>query len=45
MQEKVHKESDSMKGYVTYEGYMGYVDGTYMLFATESDYIEYMETN
>lgn len=30
-----------MKGYVTSEGYMGYVDGRYMLFSTELDYIEY----
>ena len=31
-----------MKGYYVACGYMGYVDGKYMLFATESDYIEYM---
>ena len=30
-----------MKGYVTESGYMGYVDGRYILFASESDYIEY----
>ena len=30
-----------MKGYPTNEGYMGYVDGRYMLFATENDYKEY----
>ncbi len=30
-----------MKGYVTDSGYMGYVDGRYVLFASESDYIEY----
>lgn len=30
-----------MKGYVTASGYMGYVDGRYVLFASESDYIEY----
>ena len=29
-----------MKGYVTESGYMGYVDGKYVLFACESDYIE-----
>lgn len=29
-----------MKGYYTSYGYMGYVDGEYRLFATESDYIE-----
>ena len=27
-----------MKGYCTGSGYMGYVDGRYMLFATEDDY-------
>ena len=32
-----------MKGYVTASGYMGYVDGEYILFASEEDYIEYME--
>lgn len=31
-----------MKGYYTNSGYMGYVNGTYILFATESDYIEYV---
>ena len=32
-----------MKGYVTAAGYMGYVDGHYVLFADESDYKEYLE--
>ncbi len=32
-----------MKGYTTGEGYMGYVNGRYMLFASESEYKEYME--
>ena len=32
-----------MKGYYTAEGYMGLVDGEYMLFACERDYKEYME--
>ena len=31
-----------MKGYVIEAGYMGYVDGQYMLFADEEDYREYM---
>ena len=31
-----------MKGYYTSYGYMGYVEGVYKLFATESDYIEYV---
>lgn len=32
-----------MKGYNTANGYMGLVDGIYMLFASEEDYREYME--
>lgn len=32
-----------MKGYATANGYMGYVDGEYILFACEGDYREYME--
>lgn len=32
-----------MKGYNTAEGYMGLVDGRYILFASEADYREYME--
>lgn len=31
-----------MKGYVVADGYMGYVDGRYMLFADEYDYREYI---
>lgn len=31
-----------MKGYYVSEGYMGYVDGSYRLFADESDYLELM---
>ena len=38
-----------MKGYFTESGYMGYVDGRYVLFASESDYLEsesdYSETS
>ena len=30
-----------MKGYYTDNGYMGYVDGKYMLFADEADYEDY----
>ena len=33
----------NMKGYTTAQGYMGYVDGSYMLFASEEDYLEYVE--
>ena len=32
-----------MKGYYVDGGYMGYVDGRYMLFAGEEDYFEYVE--
>ena len=32
-----------MKGYTVHNGYMGYIGGTYLLFACESDYREYME--
>lgn len=31
-----------MKGYHTASGYMGYVEGVYILFASEEDYREYM---
>ena len=29
-----------MKGYNTENGYMGYVEGRYVLFASESDYLD-----
>lgn len=32
-----------MKGYSVTDGYMGYVDGKYMLFASEADYRDYFE--
>ncbi len=32
-----------MKGYNTADGYMGLVDGRYVLFASEADYREYLE--
>ena len=32
-----------MKGYNTSEGYIGLVDGRYVLFASEADYREYLE--
>lgn len=37
------KECIFMKGYNVEAGYMGYVDGGYMLFANEEDYKEYFE--
>ena len=35
-------EELAMKGFNTSDGYMGLVDGKYILFASESDYYEYM---
>lgn len=32
-----------MKGYYVGNGYMGYVGGTYMLFASEQEYEEYLD--
>lgn len=32
-----------MKGYTTSEGYMGYVNGRYLLFVSEAEYREYLE--
>jgi hypothetical protein len=32
-----------MKGYHTSDGYMGLVDGRYVLFASEADYRDYIE--
>lgn len=32
-----------MKGYTVESGYMGFVEGRYMLFASEMDYEDYME--
>lgn len=31
-----------MKGFTVESGYMGYVEGDYVLFASESDYLEYL---
>ena len=32
-----------MKGYTVSDGYMGYVEGEYVLFASEADYRDYLE--
>ena len=32
-----------MKGYDTRNGYMGYVEDKYILFASEQEYFEFME--
>ena len=37
------REGDYVKGYYVPTGYMGYVEGRYMLFASESEYYEYMK--
>lgn len=34
-----------MKGYVVENGYMGYMNGRYVLFADEQDYREIFEEN
>ena len=38
------KEVFFMKGYVTACGYMGYVENEYILFASEDDYFEYVDS-
>ena len=35
--------ADFMKGYYVADGYMGYVNGDYRLFADETDYREWFE--
>lgn len=37
------KGVETMKGYTTENGYMGFVNGNYQLFASEADYREWME--
>ena len=37
------RRMQDMKGYNVDNGYMGFVEGRYMLFATEEDYREYLE--
>lgn len=32
-----------LKGYYVPYGYMGYVEGKYMLFASEADYVDYVK--
>ena len=39
------KGDNIMKGYAIESGYMGYVNGSYMLFASETDYEEYVKEN
>lgn len=37
------QEAAYMKGYFVNNGYMGMVEGRYMLFASEEDYLDYLE--
>lgn len=41
--EKSIREVSNMKGYITANGYMGLVNGRYILFASEEDYREYLD--
>lgn len=43
IENKISKGVDYLKGYATADGYMGYVDGAYELFASEADYRDYLE--
>ena len=43
LKKRKRQEGLAVKGYFVGEGYMGYVDGEYLLFADESDYRDYME--
>lgn len=36
------KGENMMKGYAVESGFMGFVNGEYMLFASETDYADYM---
>ena len=42
-EQRIERSVFFMKGYFVPDGYMGYVNGSYMLFADENDYREYME--
>ena len=35
-------EGEAMKGYYTGSGFMGYVEGRYILFVSEAEYEEYL---
>ena len=41
--ERTKQEDRMMKGYYNNSGYMGYVGGGWVLFASERDYMDYME--
>ena len=40
---RMNRRKKSMKGYTTSAGYMGWVEGRYILFASECEYREYIE--
>ena len=40
---EIAERSRGMKGFYVGEGYMGCVNGQYMLFADEADYMDYVE--
>lgn len=42
--DRKNREGYYMKGYYTGSGYCGYVDGRYVLFSSESDYYDSMES-
>ena len=39
---ETHRKEPRLKGYNTPNGYMGFVDGRYLLFCTEGDYLDYV---
>jgi hypothetical protein len=39
---QIHSRRSAMKGYLNGDGYMGLVNGRYILFASEAEYEEYM---
>lgn len=40
-----YRRQTMIKGYVVPDGYMGLVKGKYQLFASETDYLEYVLVN
>ena len=39
---ETRRKEPRLKGYNTPNGYMGFVDGRYLLFCTEGDYLDYV---
>ena len=39
----IKKGGTTMKGYNVADGYMGYLEGEYRLFASEEDYLDFVE--